>query len=165
MRLGPQVSSGSAPGGSLLLDYPVGKGDTFVSPFFDFFSKSGSSIFGAGLNLGLKRPAGNGSVYFGGGGGYGRIKSEGRVAGSVYSASRTQPVFNVFAGLEYNATERMGFFVQGKYIAFFQGGQTPGQVPGQGPDEESDAVADLAVKAIAIQAGISFRLGSVVEDY
>ena len=122
----------TVPGGHLSIDIPVGGGKFAISPFADIFSKDILKIYGGGVNIMLKREAGEKStVYFGAGGGVASVDV-------AKAGSKTQSMGNAVVGLEFSVGEKASIFVQGKWIGTF---------------------GDYELRNFAGQAGVSFSFG------
>lgn len=142
------------PGGSISVD--LGDKGMMLSPFVDFFGKSGSRIFGGGLNLVVKRSGGEQSqLYMGLGGGIASVRLEESSSGITGSASKTQAMADFVLGVEFDLHEDVGGFVQVKWLGTFGGGRVDitGQVEGR-TVTIPDAI-DLELRNFAVQAGIT----------
>ncbi len=150
----------NSPGINVALDLPLA-GDIVVSPFVDFFFKSDSKVYGTGINLLLKRPAGGrGWVYIGGGGGLGYYKSvrdyvpTGGTVAEKISASKTQVMGNAVFGMDFSASEKAMLFVQFKWMPMLGSEQTLTLSDG------TNATVKLEAKqSYAIQLGVSYQFG------
>lgn len=120
------IPDGSRPGGIVQAD--IGP----LSPFAEFFKKSGVTTVNAGANLLLRLPFPLLSPYGGAGGGLSRTSAAG--------ASRTRGLFNALAGADLKLPGATSFFGQIKYMYTFGSG-------------------NLVVREVAIQAGLRFYIG------
>ena len=160
------------PGIGLAYDISASEGLVAFSPFIDFFTKSENRVFGGGLNLVVKRPAGEkGIIYFGGGGGIGSVTSKREFDVDIgdttdrsletVEASRTQAMVTVLAGLEFATTEAASVFLQGKWIGMYSG--DPEVITLSSGQE---VAPELDVKSFAFQIGLSLNIGqSEYEGY
>ena len=142
------------PGGSISVD--LGDKGMMLSPYVDLFGKSGSRIFGGGLNLVVKRSGGEQSqLYIGLGGGIASVRMEESSSGITGSASKTQAMADFVLGVEFDLRENVGGFVQVKWLGTFGGGRVDirGQVEGR-TVTIPDAI-DLELRNFAVQAGIT----------
>ena len=145
----------SIPGGHISIDIPVGEGSFVISPFADIFHKSETKLYGGGINALIKRPAGESSqFYIGGGGGLANVKIEVSAGTATVSASKTGAMANVVAGLEFGVGEKASIFAQGKWIGTF-GGSTNVNLAGTA----TPLPVDLSLRNFAIEAGVSFSFG------
>lgn len=142
------------PGGGVSVD--PGDGGMVLSPFVDYFGKSGSRYFGGGLNLVFKRAGGEESqLYMGLGGGIASVNVEESSAGITGSASKTQAMADLVLGVEFDLRENFGGFIQVKWLGTFGGGRVDitGSVDGRTvtiPDE-----INLELRNFAVQTGIT----------
>lgn len=160
------------PGIGLAYDISASEGLVAFSPFVDFFSKSESRVFGGGLNLVVKRPAGeNGIIYFGGGGGIGSVTSKREFDVDIgdttdqsletVEASRTQAMVTLLFGLEFATTERASVFLQGKWIGMYSGDPEVIRL-----SSGQEVAPELDIKSFAFQIGLSLNIGqSEYKDY
>ena len=148
----------NTPGVNAALDIPFGESVLGVSPFFDFFSKSGG-----GINLLVKKAEGKAWVYVGIGGGFANLRSEGSYIAAnqsqQVSASKTQSMANTVLGLEYWASERASIFAQVRGIALFGGANEVVAIIPPADDGSTTTTVDLAVRSLAFQVGLSIKLG------
>ena len=104
-----------------------------ISPFAELFRKSGTTTTSVGVNIiPLRLPAPLLSPYIGGGGGVSRISTD--------AATKNRAVVNGIAGADLKLPGTTSLFAQVKYI-YTLGGK------------------DLAVRDVALQAGLRFYLG------
>lgn len=103
------VGGKSSGGGHAAIDFGVPGKWVVFSPMMDLYRKSGVTTTWAGANF-LVRPSseGRGSVYFGAGGGVLRTKVAGK--------DMNKGSFDVLAGADIEATERVSFFVEPRYV-------------------------------------------------
>lgn len=151
---GGMFFNNSEPGGSISVD--LGDKGMMLSPYVDFFGKSGSRIFGGGLNLVVKRSGGEQSqLFIGLGGGIASVRLEESSSGITGSASKTQAMADFALGVEFDLHENFGGFVQVKWLGTFGGGRVDitGQVEGR-TVTIPDAI-DLELRNFAVQAGIT----------
>ncbi len=142
------------PGGGISVD--LGDEGLALSPFVDYFGKSGFRLFGGGLNIVAKRAGGEQSqLYIGVGGGIASVDVEESSAGITGSASKTQALADFVLGIQFDLHDNVGGFVQVKWLGTFGGGRVDitGQVEGR-TVTIPDAI-DLELRNFAIQAGIS----------
>ncbi len=142
------------PGGGVSVD--LGDEGLALSPFVDYFGKSGFRFFGGGLNLVVKRAGGEQSqLYIGVGGGVASVNVEESSAGITDSASKTQAMADFVMGMEFSLNENLGGFLQVKWLGTFGGGRVDisGQVEGR-TVTIPDAI-DLELRDFAAQAGIT----------
>ncbi len=124
-------------GGNAQVDIPVAMdGKINVSPFVDaYVSKSWFKVVGGGLNLVYKVPAGEtGKFFVGAGGGFGQVRLSG--------LDGTGAMANVQIGGEFEVSEKISIFGQGRWLGFWGG------------------TDDLEPRNFAIEAGIAFNLGN-----
>lgn len=96
-------------GGHVAIDFALPGNRVVFSPLVDVYRKSGATTTWAGANF-LIRPSmeGRGSIYFGAGGGvlHSKLSGSGMNKGS----------FDILAGAEIRATERVSFFLEPRYV-------------------------------------------------
>ena len=151
---GGMFFNNNEPGGGISVD--LGDKGMMLSPYVDFFGKSGSRIFGGGLNLVVKRSGGEQSqLYVGLGGGIASVRMEESSSGITGSASKSQAMADFVLGVEFDLHENVGGFVQVKWLGTFGGGRVDitGQVEGR-TVTIPDAI-DLELRNFAVQAGIT----------
>ena len=151
---GGMFFNNNEPGGGISVD--LGDEGLALSPFVDYFGKSGSRFFGGGLNVVAKRAGGEQSqLYIGVGGGIASVDVEESSAGITGSASKTQAMADLVLGLEFDLHENIGGFLQVKWLGTFGGGRVDitGQVEGR-TVTIPDAI-DLELRNFATQAGIT----------
>ncbi len=151
---GGMFFNNNEPGGGISVD--LGDEGLALSPFVDYFGKSGSRFFGGGLNVVAKRAGGEQSqLYICVGGGIASVDVEESSAGITGSASKTQAMADLVLGLEFDLHENIGGFLQVKWLGTFGGGRVDitGQVEGR-TVTIPDAI-DLELRNFATQAGIT----------
>jgi hypothetical protein len=125
----------TTPGGHISIDIPVGEGSFMISPFADLFHKSELKLYSGGVNILMKKPAGeSGQIYYGVGGGFSKVE----VTDQGVSVSKTEAMANGVLGFEFSVSDRAAIFLQGKYIATF---------------------GDIKARNGAVTAGIAFGFG------
>ena len=123
---GAFIPDGSKPG--VLAQAEVGP----LSPFAEFYKKSGISILNTGANLILRSPSPGLSPYAGAGAGLSRSSGLG--------TSSTKAMANLVVGTDVKLPGTVSFFGQAKYIYTF-------------------GSSALKVREFAIQAGLRFYFG------
>ena len=122
-------------GGMISVDIPVGEGGLAISPFGEVFYKDILKLYNGGVNVIMKRPAGeNAKIYFGAGGGFSKVE----IDLGIVSASSSEFMADGVAGIEFSVGESMAIFAQGKWIGTF---------------------GDAEARNFAAQAGIAFSFG------
>lgn len=140
-------------GGHLSVDIPIGDTHpTYLSPFVEFYRSSPGPNFHVneipiGANLLYKAPFSEqyGVVFFGIGGGMFLARGTnipifdagGNLIDTV-SSSATEPMITAGGGLTMDASDALGFFVQGRWFRAFTTGSK---------------------NEVSLHAGLSFRLG------
>jgi hypothetical protein len=120
------IPDGRKPG--ILVQAEVGP----LSPFAEFYKKSGISTFNSGANFVLRSPSPLLSPYAGAGAGLSRSSGLG--------TSSTKAMANVLVGADVKLPGTVSFFGQAKYIYTF-------------------GTSTLKVREFAIQAGLRFYFG------
>ena len=123
---GAFIPDGSRPG--LVVQADIGP----VSPFAEFYKKSGITTLNAGANLLLRIPSPGISPYAGAGAGLSRSSGLG--------ASSTKAMANFLVGADVKLPSTVSFFGQAKYIYTF-------------------GTSTFRVRAFAIQGGLRFYFG------
>ena len=140
-------------GGHLSIDIPIGDTyPTYISPFVEFYSKSGIDEIPAGISLIYKAPFSDryGTVFFGVGGGmiyargfplidsiFGNFIID-QATGQVATGTSSEAMLSVLGGLRLDVADRVGVIVQGRWFRAFATGST---------------------NNIALHAGLAFTLG------
>ena len=151
---GGMFFNNNEPGGGVSID--LGDEGMMFSPFVDYFGNSGSRVFGGGLNLVAKRSGGEQSqLYLGLGGGIASVNAEESSAGITGSASKTQAMADFVLGVEFDLHEKVGGFVQVKWLGTFGGGRVDitGSIEGRAVTIP-DAI-NLEFRNFAATAGIT----------
>ena len=142
------------PGGGVSVD-PGDNGMT-LSPFVDYFGKSGSRFFAGGLNLVFKRTGGEESqLYMGLGGGIASVDVEESSAGITGSASKTQAMADLVLGVEFYLHERVGGFIQVKWLGTFGGGRVDITGSVEGRTVTIPNAINLEFRNFAVQTGVT----------
>lgn len=151
---GGMFFNNNEPGGGVSVD--LGDEGMMLSPYLDYFGKSGARFFGGGLNLVVSRAGGEQSqLYLGLGGGIASVSVEESSAGITGSASKTQAMADFVMGVEFDLHEDVGGFIQVKWLGTFGGGRVDiaGSVDGR-TVTIPDAI-NLELRNFAVQTGIS----------
>ena len=107
---GGMFFNNNEPGGGISVD--LGDEGLALSPFVDYFGKSGSRFFSGGLNIVAKRAGGEQSkLYIGVGGGIASVDVEESSAGITGSASKTQALADFVLGIEFDLHDNIGGFL------------------------------------------------------
>lgn len=140
-------------GGSLAIDIPIGDTyPTYLSPFVEFYRSSPAASInlnempiGASILYKAAFSESYGIVFFGVGGGLFLARGTSipivDVSGNVIdtvSNSATEPMITAGGGLQFDLSDAMGVFVQGKWFRAFTTGSS---------------------NELSLQVGLSFRLG------
>ncbi|MDE2998323.1 MAG: hypothetical protein OXU79_04505 [Gemmatimonadota bacterium] len=142
------------PGGGVSVD--LGDNGMMLSPYMDYFGRSGSRFFGGGLNLVAKRAGGEQSrLYLGLGGGIASVNVEESSAGITGSASKTQAMADLVLGVEFDLLETVGGFIQVKWLGTFGGGRVDitGSVEGRTVTIPNEI--NLELRNFAVQTGVT----------
>lgn len=134
-------------GGHVSVDIPIGDTyPTFLSPFVEFYRKSGINAIPVGLNLLYKAPFSEeyGMIYFGAGGGLYRVSGtitlrdlSGNPIATIKDTSN-QGMITVLGGLQIDFSDAVGVFAQGRWFRAFASG---------------------AKYEVAAMVGLNFKLG------
>ena len=126
-------------GGHISIDIPIGDTyPTYLSPFVEFYRKSGIDEIPAGVSLIYKAPFSDryGTVFFGVGGGmlyargfplvdslFGTFIID-QTTGQIATGSSTEAMIAVLGGLRLDVADRVGAMVQGRWFRAFATGST-----------------------------------------
>ena len=159
---------GDLPGVCASVDVPLGGSGAAFSPFADVYFKAGDRVAAFGAHMVFRRPAGQKSwMYIGGGGGFGNVKSEKHETDylpdlqvdNILVAKKTVPMASAVLGMEYASTERTSMFIQGRWIAMLGGSDTKVLL-----SDGTERGAHLDVKHVAVNVGLAVHFGVSKKD-
>ena len=118
LRLGGGViTDGTQPGGGLGLDLNMPDKPISIGVTTEFYKKSGVTTLPVGVLALLKKTNENGKVTLLLGAGSGLVYSKVEVTflGTTVSASTTKALITALGGIQFNFSEKAGFYVKGQY--------------------------------------------------